>query len=206
MVTQTINGTPRNVVGKSATKADRKSGNIPCVMYGSKEGTIHFTTTFPEIRGLIFSPEFKIAEVNIDGKAYRCILKDVQYHPVTDEVTHIDFLQLVDGHPIKVQVPLRFEGVSPGVRAGGKLIQKLREIKIKTKPELLVDEMKVNISKLKLGMSLRIRDISAVEGVEVLNPPALPIVTVTVPRGLKAGGAEEEETAVAAVPAAATEE
>lgn len=193
MVTVTINGAPRNAVGKAATKADRKSGLIPCVMYGRHEATVHFTTTFPQIRDLVFSPDFKLAEINVDGKSYRCILKEIQYHPVTDEVTHIDFLELVDGRSIKVEVPLRFAGASPGVRAGGKFIQKLRTVKIKTKPENLVDEMKADVSKLRLGQSLRIRDISAVQGVEIINPPAIPIATVTVPRGLKGASAVEEE-------------
>ncbi len=202
MVTQTIDGTPRNV-GKVATKADRNSGLIPCVLYGKQDKAIHFTTTFTQVRDLIFSPDFKIANVNVGGKTYSCILKEVQYHPVTDAVRHIDFLELVDGRSIKVEVPLRFEGASPGVRAGGKLVQKLRSVKIKTKPEDLVAEMKADISKLRLGQSLRIRDIQPVPNVEILNPGAIPIVTISVPRGLKDASTDDEEAeTVAAAPAA----
>jgi large subunit ribosomal protein L25 len=194
MVTLTINGTPRTVFGKAATKTDRKSGQIPCVMYGCGNDTVHFTTSLPQIRNLIYSPDFKTVEINVEGKSYRCILKEVQFDPVTDAVTHIDFLQLVQGRSVKVEVPLRFSGTAPGVRSGGKFIQKLRSIKIKVRPENLVDEVVADISKLKLGQSLRIRDIGAVQGVEILNPPALPIATITIPRGVKAG-AEEEEAA-----------
>ncbi len=203
MVTITIHGEPRNAVGKAATRKDRNAGLIPCILYGKQNQTIHFTTTFPQIRDLIFSPDFKIAEVVVDGKSHRCILKESQFHPVTDTVTHIDFLELVDGHPVKVEVPLRFKGVSPGVRAGGKFVQKVRTIKIKTKPESLVDEMNADISKLKLGQSLRIKDINAVKEVEILTPSATPIATVTVPRGLKGAGAEEEEETPAETPATA---
>ncbi len=102
------------------------------------------------------------------------------------------------GNTIKVNVPIRFEGTAPGVRAGGKFIQKLRSVKIKTKPELMVDEMKVDISKLKLGQSLRVRDITTREGVEIINAQALPIASVVIPRGLKGDAEEEEETAAAA--------
>ena len=194
MVTVTINGTPRSGTGTSFAKAARTAGTIPCVLYGGGEN-LHFTISPDAIRDMIYTGEFKLADVNVAGKSYRCILKEVQYHPVTDTVTHIDFLHLVDGNTINLNVPIRFEGTAPGVRAGGKLVQKLRSVKIKTTPELMVDEMKVDISKLRLGESLRIRDIATIEGVEIINAQALPIATIPVPRGLKAG-AEEEEVAV----------
>ncbi len=192
MVTVTINGTPRNGTGTSFAKAARTAGTIPCVLYGSGQN-IHFTVTPESVRDIVYTGEFKLADVNVDGKSFRCILKEIQYHPVTDTVTHIDFLHLVDGNTIKVNVPIRFEGTAPGVRAGGKLVQKLRSIKIKTTPEAMVDEMKVDISKLKLGQSLRVRDIATVGGVEIINAQALPIATIPVPRGLKVGALEEEE-------------
>lgn len=193
MDTITINGTPRTNAGKTAAKSDRNAGTIPCVLYGAGEN-VCFTTTADQLRDLIFTGEFKTVDVVVDGKSYRCILKEVQYHPVTDAVTHIDFLQLVDGRSINVEVPLRFDGSSPGVRSGGKFIQKIRTVKIKTKPEFLVDEMKADISKLKLGQSLRVRDIEAVDGVEIINPAALPIATVSIPRGLKNALVDEDET------------
>lgn len=195
MVSITINGTPRTGTGTSSAKAARNAGSIPCVLYGGGEN-VHFTTTGDQIRDLVFTGEFKIANVNIGGKVYRCILKDVQYHPVTDAVNHLDFLHLVEGNTIKVQVPIRFEGTAPGVRSGGKFMHKLRSVKIKTTPELMVDEMKVDISKLKLGESLRVRDIKTVSGVEILNSGALPIATIAIPRGVK--NEEEEEVAVVA--------
>jgi len=203
MVTVTVNGTPRNEVGKSAAKAARNAGGIPCVLYGGGGESIHFTTTLSEVRNLVYTPEFKLAEVNVDGKSYRCIIKEVQFNPVRDEISHIDFLQLVDGHPIKVEVPLAFLGTSPGVRSGGKFNQKLRVVKIKTTPEKLVDKLMVDISKLKLGQSLRIRDISAEKGVEILNSPALPIVSVSVPRALKGAGEDEPEEGAETAPAEA---
>jgi large subunit ribosomal protein L25 len=197
MKTVTIPGAQRTDVGKKATKAVRNSGLIPCVLYGRDERNIHFTTSFNDIRDLIFSPEFKIVEVNVNGNVHKCILKEVQFHPVNDSVEHIDFLELIENRPIKVELPLNFRGNSPGVRAGGKLQQKLRTVKVKTTPENLVHEVVADISKLHLGHSLRVRDIILQKGIEILNPPAIPIATVSVPRGLKDGGAEAEETAEA---------
>ena len=191
MVTVTINGTPRSGTGTTEARNARNAGTVPCVLYGGGE-TLHFTVTSESIRNLVYSGEFKIADVNVEGKTYRCILKEVQYHPVTDTVSHIDFLHLVDGNTIKINVPIRFEGSAPGVRSGGKLVQKLRSVKIKTKPENMVDEVKVDISNLKLGESLRVRDIETIEGVEIINAQALPIATIPVPRGLKTGADEEE--------------
>lgn len=208
MVTVTVNGTPRNEVGKKSTKAARNAGMIPCVLYSGGGENVHFTCLPSEVRSLIYTPDFKIAEVKIDGKSYRCIVKDIQYDPVHDGIIHLDFLQLVDGHTIKVEVPLSFKGTSPGVRNGGKFQQKIRTVKIKTKPENLVDQLTVDISGLKLGQSLRIRDIAGVAGVEILNPSALPIASVVVPRALKGAGAieEEEETTEEAAAGEATAE
>lgn len=196
MVTVTINGTLRSDFGKTAAKNFRKVGEFPCVLYGTGEN-VHFTTTINEVRDLVYTPEFKLAEINVEGKSYTCILKSLQFDPVTDSINHIDFQQLKSGHPVKVEVPIVFEGSSPGVRAGGKFIPKLRTVKIKATPEALVDNMVANISKLRLGQSLRVRDIAPNAGIEILNAAALPIATISIPRGLKIGADDEEVEAVA---------
>lgn len=196
METVAINVTKRELIGKKASKNERRNGAIPCVMYGGKE-VVHFTTNANDIKGLIYTPDFKVAEVNVDGNTYRCIIKDIQFHPVTDAINHCDFLELVEGNTIKVEIPVRFEGVSPGVKTGGSLVQKVRRIKVKTKPENLVDQLTLDISALELGGSIRVRDINAPEGIEIMNAPGIPVASVEVPRALKseeaAEGAEEEE-------------
>lgn len=195
MLTVSVNGTKRDAVGKKAAKEVRNSGMVPCVLYSKGKENLHITVKPHDLRGLIYTPAFKVAEINIDGNAHKCILKSVDFHPVTDEIRHVDFLELQDGHPVKVEVPVRFEGTSPGVRGGGKFMQSVRKIKIKVKPELLVDEVIANISELKLGEAIRVRDIQEAEGVEILNPGALPIASVIVPRSLKGAdlGEGEEE-------------
>lgn len=192
MLTVSVNGINREAVGKKATKAVKKAGLVPCVLYSKGKENVHFTVHPHDVRGLVYSSDFKIAEVNVNNNKYRCIVKTVDFHPVKDTVNHIDFLELQDGHPIKVEVPLKFKGVSPGVRNGGKFMQSVRKIKIKATPELLVDEVVADISTLKLGFSIRVRDIQLNDGVEILNPDALPVASVVVPRSLK-GAAEGEE-------------
>jgi large subunit ribosomal protein L25 len=189
-----IHGSIRENLGKAATKQDRNNENIPCVMYGG-QGNIHFTTTWSEVRHLIYTSDFKIADVTIDGKIYKALLKDVQFHPVSENILHIDFLTLTPGTPVKVTVPLRLRGQSPGVKAGGKLMQSVRKVKIKCTPENLVDQVVLDISGLDLGQSARIRNIDAVEGVEVLASPSIPVVTIEIPRAMRAAAAAEAKAA-----------
>ena len=201
METVAVNGTIRTEVGKKATKAIRKQGEVPCVIYGG-EGVIHFSSAPSAFKHLIFTPEFKLAEITLDGTAYKCILKDAQYHPVTDEIVHLDFLQLIDGQNILVNIPLAFKGVSPGVKAGGKLVSKLRTIKIKTTPDQIVNQLFVDISEVTLGNSVRVRDVEVTDKMQVMNPGATPVASVEIPRALKSAAAGEEEGAEAEVAAA----
>ncbi len=200
METITIQGKSRGEMGKKSTKAVRRSGNIPCVIYGGKEN-IHFTAPELSFRDLIYTPDFKVANISVDGNEYRCILKTLQAHPVTDRIQHIDFIELVDGQQVIAEVPVRFTGVSPGVKNGGKLMQKIRRVKIKTTPDKLVDELLADISEMILGSSIRVRDIQHGEDIEILNEGATPIASVEVPRALRSAeaaageaGAEEEAT------------
>jgi|AntRauTorckE5430_2_1112549.scaffolds.fasta_scaffold04813_3 large subunit ribosomal protein L25 len=185
METIAFKGQPRTDLGKRSTKALRKEGHVPCVAYGS-EDLIHFAINPMDVKDLIYTPDFKVAEIEIDGKSFRAIVKDIQFHPVTDAIMHLDFLQLEEGRAVKVEVPIRFKGVSPGVKGGGKLIQRLRRLKIKTKPENLVTEMRVDISKLELNESIRVRDVDQkLETIEILNSPGVPIASVETPRALR---------------------
>ncbi|MEM6394746.1 MAG: 50S ribosomal protein L25 [Bacteroidota bacterium] len=179
-----IDAKARENLGKKASKATRRDGVVPAVLYGQSD-PVHFTINPLAVRPLVYTPDFKLAEVNLDGKAHKAIVKDIQFHPVTDEIQHIDFLALSDGHPVKVAVPVKFVGTSPGVRSGGKLQQTMRRIKIKTTPEKLVDHLVLSIEGLELGQAIRVRDLDVPEGIEVLNPGASPVATVEIPRALR---------------------
>lgn len=191
-------------MGKKGARQVREQGQIPAVLYGGKEVT-HFSVDPNEVKSLIYTPDFKLAEITVDGKSYKAILKDYQMHPVTDAITHIDFLRLIDGVSVKVDVPVKFKGTSPGVKNGGKLQKNVRRIRIKTTPEHLVGELMVDISSLKMGESIRVRDIDPADGIEIMTSPGVPVGTVVVPRAMRSAATAAAKTAGAA-PVAAEEE
>ena len=191
MNTISVKGTGRADLGKKANKAIRREGGIPAVMYGGEE-TVHFVVTFNDVKGLIYTPDFNVAEVEIDGKMHRCILKEVQFHPVTEGIIHMDFIELIDGKPVNVELPIRFKGSSPGVKLGGKLQQNLRRVKVKVVPEHLVDELFVDVSELELGHSVRVRDIELNDNIELMVSPSIPVASVETPRALRSAEAAAE--------------
>lgn len=191
METVAIKGQKRTETGKKATKAMRREGLIPCAMYGMGDA-VHFGVSFKDVKPLIYTAKFKLAEIDIDGTKHRCIIKDRTFHPVSDEIENIEFIELLDNRKITVQVPVKFQGSAPGVKIGGSLQQNLRRITIKTTPEHLVDEVSLDISKLEIGQSVRVRDIEELEGVQVMNPGGTPVATIEVPRALRSKQAGEE--------------
>jgi large subunit ribosomal protein L25 len=203
MKTITISGQARTGLGKRATKADRNSGNIPCVLYAGNE-VVHFTSSLSNLRGIIYTPHFFKALVDIDGTVHEALLKDVQVHPVTEALLHVDFQKLIPGNPVLVDIPVHVVGVAEGVREGGKLLIKVRKLRVRSTPENLKGSIDVDVSNLKLGQSVKIRDINE-EGFEILNSESIPVASVEIPRVLKSATAEAAKTAApaAATPAAA---
>ena len=190
-----INAEARELMGKKASKNIRKDGKIPAVVY-SVNGVSHFSTTAADLKPIVYTPDFKIAEVQLPSGVKKAIVKKIDFHPVTDEILHVDFLELVSGHPVVANVPVKFKGVSPGVKAGGKLISNLRTVKLKAVPEKMVDEVFVDISSLELAQSVRVRDIELPEGVEIKADGSTPVAVIEVPRALKsaATAAKKEAT------------
>ncbi len=193
----TLNATARENLGKAATKAVRNADLVPCVLYGGDD-IKHFTLVPLDLRPLIYTPEFKVVEINLDGETHRCIIKSAQFHPVTDKILHVDFLRLIDNHQVKVDIPISFEGVAVGLKEGGKLMKKLRKVSIKTVPEKLIDKIVLNTTPMKLGESLRIKDLDVTEGIEILNNANIPVASIEIPRLLRtldpaAAEAEGEE-------------
>lgn len=189
MQTVAIEGTLRSEFTKSSTKAIRKENGVPCVMYGGEQ-TVHFHAQEQSFSKLVYTPDFKVAEVTVEGTTRRAIMKDIQFHPVTDKIMHIDFVELVPGKTIKTQLPIRIVGSAPGVKVGGKLLQNVRKAQIMATPESLVDKLTVNVSTLELGKSVRIRDIDPIEGVTVTTDGATPVATVEIPRALRSAMTE----------------
>lgn len=191
-----VSAEKRDRLGKKGNKAVRKDGKIPAVLYGG-ENTINLEVAPMAVRDMIYTPDFKLAELDVDGAKHKCFVKDIQWHPVTDEIVHIDFLELVDGKPVKVNVPVRYKGESPGVKVGGKLMTQMRSVTIKCTPENLVDELHLDISGLELGQAIRVRDIEVPENVEIMSVAAAPVANVEVPRALKSAATAEAKAAKA---------
>lgn len=153
-----MSGSLRENVGKKDAKKNRQQGLVPCVIYGG-EKQVHFTLDEKEFGKLIFTPETYLVNLDLGDKKFDAILQDVQYHPVTDRVLHVDFLQVMPGKPIVVGLPVKISGVARGVLKGGKLVTKFRKLKAKGLVEDLPDFVEVNISKLDIGGSIRIKDL-----------------------------------------------
>ncbi|MBL7831922.1 MAG: 50S ribosomal protein L25 [Saprospiraceae bacterium] len=179
-----IKANTRAEVGSTAAKSSRNNGMVPGVIYGGKD-VIHFEADPVAFRYVIYSPDFKILNVELGGKTHKCILKSTQFHPISEKIEHIDLLELVDGQTFKCKIPLRFKGTSPGVKVGGKFVQKLRVIDVKTTPDKLVNELFADISSMELGGTLRVRDIQVNDGIEITNPPAIPVASIEIPRALR---------------------
>ena len=185
----TIEGQLRTESGKKATRHLRSQQQVPGVIYGGAN-EINFSAPASSFKDIVYTPEFMVAELKIDGKAYRCILKDIQFHKVSDALLHLDFLELVDDKKVIATLPLKFVGVPAGVKAGGKLVTKMKSLKVKAFPKYLKEHIEVDITALELNENVRVEDVK-LDNMEVLNSPRIPIASVTMTRQLK----QEESTA-----------
>lgn len=190
-----IEGQKRSDLGKKATRHLRSEGQVPAVIYGGKE-TMHFSAPVMSFRTLVYTPEFQIAEIVLDGKTYRTIMKDIQFDVVTDELNHIDFLELVDDRKVIATLPLKFTGQSQGVKDGGRLELKLKSLNVRTYPKHLVEHIEVKIDNLQLHGNIRVQDV-AVENMEFLNSPRIPICSVVTTRALRQAADTEAAAASA---------
>jgi large subunit ribosomal protein L25 len=193
----TIEGQLRTESGKKATRQIRSQKMVPGVIYGGSQ-EVNFTAPATAFKDIVYTSEFLLANIIIDGKTYRCILKDLQFHKVTDQLLHLDFLELVEDKKVIANLPLHFTGTPAGVKAGGKLVLKMKSVKVKTLPKYLKEQIEVNIESLALNENIRVQDIPA-ENMEILNSPRIPIASVTMTRQLKQ---EESAAPKAAAPAA----
>lgn len=199
MNTITIEGQLRTDFGKAASRQLRSEEKVPGVIYGGAK-EINFSAPAAAFKNIVYTPDFMLAKLTIDGTAYRCVLKDLQFDKVSDQLIHVDFLELVEDKKVIVTLPLKFKGVPAGVKAGGKLVTKIKSLKVKTLPKYLRENIEIDISHLELNDNLRVQDVKA-ENMEVMNSPRIPIASVTLTRQLKQ---EEATTAKAPIAAAAT--
>ena len=193
MKTVEIIGYNRANLGKSESKKLRAEGNVPSVLYGGKE-QIHFYSPMILFRDVVYTPEARFIDLNIEGHKTRAVLQDIQFHPVSEVILHADFLELFDDKPVTMDIPLRTVGNAPGVQTGGKLIMKITHAKVRAVPGDMPDFIDVDISGLQLGKTVKFGEIEK-GNYEILNSDLVTICSVEVPRALrgKTGEAEGEE-------------
>ena len=189
MKTITIEGQLRTEHGKKAARQIRSQENVPAVIYGGAQ-EINFFAPAKDFKSLVYTSEFQLAEVKVDGKTYKCILKDLQFDKVDDSLIHVDLLELVADKKVVATLPHKFVGTSVGVKEGGKLVTKMKALKVKMLPKDLKENITVDITNLELNGNIRVEDVKA-DNMEILNSPRIPIASVVMTRQLK----QEEATA-----------
>jgi large subunit ribosomal protein L25 len=183
MKTFELKGAKRESTGKKATKACRKESLVPCVLYGGSE-VVHFTVTKEGIRKLIYTPEVHIVDLSIEGKNYIAILKDMQFHPVNDELIHADFLQIFKDKPVVLEIPIVLEGLAQGVKDGGKLSMEMRKLKVKGLYKDFPEKLVIDIENLGLGKSIQAGNLNF-DKLEILNAKNNVVVSVKSTRAAK---------------------
>jgi len=191
MKTFELKGEAREAIGKKATKAFRKEDKIPAVIYGSDDKkAIHFTVTNSDVRKLIYTPEIFLVDLTIGANNYKAILKDIQVHPVTDAVLHLDFLHVFEQKPIVIDVPVVLDGLAEGVKAGGKLSLDLRKIKVKALYDKVPEKVHVDVTNLTLGKSVQVGELHF-EGLELLNAKNAVVCRVQLTRAARGLAAKQ---------------
>ena len=187
-----IKGTARTIAERSseqarALKALRKENGVPCVLYGGKE-VVHFSVTVEGLRNLVYTPHIYVVDLVIDGKKYNAIMKDIQFHPVKDNILHVDFYEIDEAKPIIMEVPVQLEGLAEGVKAGGKLSLQMRKLKVKALYNLIPERLVVNVSHLGLGKTVKVGELSF-EGLELLNAKEAVVCAVKLTRAARGAAA-----------------
>ena len=195
----TINGSQRESVGKVATKALRNAGKVPCVLYGGDK-PVHFSADERAFKNLVYTPNVYTAKIELDNGSFAAVLQDIQFHPVSDKIIHIDFYQIYDDKPLTMEIPVKLTGKSKGVAIGGSLRQNLRKIKVKALPAKLPDYIEADITELAIGNKLYITDLEN-DGLDFLHPDNTVVAQVRMSRN----ASKEEETEDAAAPAEGAE-
>lgn len=189
METIKIAGVKRDVFGKKESKAIRKAGQVPCVIYGNGE-TIHFSVDAKDLKPLIFTPQSYLIEFDVDGKKEVGVMREVQYHPVTDEILHIDFYHIVPGKPIAIDIPVKLTGVAEGVKLGGKLSLSKRKLRVSGDMEHLPDAIEIDVTNLGLGKSIFVGDLKY-DNLALLTPATTAVCAVKMTRAARGAQAAE---------------
>ncbi|MFW5754392.1 MAG: 50S ribosomal protein L25/general stress protein Ctc [Marinilabiliaceae bacterium] len=190
MQTIELKATKRENLGKTATKNLRNEGRVPCVLYGGDE-TIHVSALLKDFEKLVYTPNVHLIKMDVDGAVYDSIIQDIQYHPVTDDALHADFLQVFDNKPVLVEVPVKLTGLAAGVKAGGKLNLEKRKLKVKGMAKDIPDFLEIDITNLGLGKGIKVGHLNY-DNLEILNNKNQVVVSVKLTRAARAAGQTEQ--------------
>lgn len=187
MKTLQIEAVKREDYGKKAAKAVRREGLIPCVLNGAGE-TLSFSVDCKAVKPLIYSPNSYIVELTVDGAKYQAVMREVQFHPVREQVLHIDFYRIQENKPVAISIPVRLTGNAEGVKVGGKLVLSARKLVVSAPVDKLPDEVVVDVTSLEVGKTIFVGDLS-IEGLKFLTPATTAVCAVRVTRASR--GAEQ---------------
>jgi large subunit ribosomal protein L25 len=201
MKTIEINGSFRKELGKRSSKELRKTNNVPCVMYGGKEN-VHFYTHENNFKNLIYTADAHLVNLKLEGKEYSAVLKEIQFHPVSDKIIHVDFTEVAPNKPVTISIPIRVSGDSVGVKAGGKLRIRRRSLLVKGIANEIPEFLPIDITEIKIHQSIKVGDLSY-DKIELLDPKRSMVLGVATSRVVQKTPEELEAEAVAAAAAEA---
>ncbi len=204
MKTLTLTGTQRKTIGRTSSNALRREGKVPCILYGGKD-ILHFEAIEKDFKHLVHTPDVHMIKLDVGGKQVDAILKDIQFHPVTDSIMHVDFLEVIADKPVVMDIPVKFNGTSVGVKEGGQMLKKLTKIRLKGLISKIPATIEINVEPMKIGDYIKIKDIRY-DGITFLHEPVVTIVAVKTTRAVveEITPAAAAAAAVAGAPAVAT--
>lgn len=193
-----IKGTVRTETGKKATKELRKNGSVPCNLYGEARGenglpvALSFTVTAAGLRNLVYTPDIYSVNLDIDGKQYTAVMRELQFHPVTDQLLHVDFYEVTPEKPIIMEVPIKLNGLAEGVRAGGKLASNVRKLKVRAPYTQIPERLNIDVTSLGLGKTIKAGELNF-EGLELVTPASVVVCQVKMTRSALSAAAKAQQ-------------
>ena len=193
-----VSGQKRTATGKKASKLLRKEGMVPCNLYGEKKGenglpeALAFQASFAELRKAIYTPHVYVVNLNIDGKEHKAIMKELQFHPVSDALLHIDFYEINENKPITIGIPVKLNGLAQGVRDGGRLSLIVRKVNVTAKYQDIPETLDIDVTNLTIGKSIKVGDLSF-EGLEMATSKEVVVCTIKATRKSNAAAQAAEE-------------
>ncbi len=189
-----LSGKKRTDVGKKASKQMRKEGLVPCNMYGEKKGenglpeALSFAIPAAELRKLVYTPHIYVVNLDIDGENHKAVLKELQFHPVSDALLHVDFYEINEEKPITIGIPVKLNGLAQGVRDGGRINLSIRKINVTAPYQVIPEHLDIDVTNLRLGKSIKVGELSF-EGLEIATPAEVIVCSVKTTRASKSAAA-----------------